>query len=139
PLPAMPARPAMASRPAPATPPPAPPAPPAWPASPVSSVQAPMPPAGAMPAQETPREDGFSQTLAVLHAVERGELTTDEATARLSDREGEERSAQPPASPSLEGRGTPCIGPCRCRDAQASYKRCEAPSFAPSLQGGGSG
>jgi hypothetical protein len=48
-----------------------------------------MPPAGTVAAAETPQEDGFSQTLAVLQAVERGELSIDEAMARLSDLEEE--------------------------------------------------
>jgi hypothetical protein len=52
-------------------------------------VQAAMPPAGTVAAAETPQEDGFSQTLAVLQAVERGELSIDEAMARLSDLEEE--------------------------------------------------
>ena len=39
------------------------------------------------------RRGGFSETLAVLQAVERGELTIDEAMARLSDLEGESEQA----------------------------------------------
>lgn len=87
PLPTMPAAPARPMvPPAPA----APPAPPSWPASPAPPappappVQEALPAAGSIAAPEAPQEDGFSQTLAIMQAVERGELSIDEAMTRLA-------------------------------------------------------
>jgi hypothetical protein len=78
--------------PLPASPPtartaPTPPAPPAAPVTPVPIVQG----AGSTPQPDAP-EDGLSETLAVLQAVERGELSIDEAMERLATLEG---GAQP--------------------------------------------
>jgi putative adhesin len=85
-LPPLPATPSVARGvPAPA----APPAPPA-PAPPLTPV--PMTQGASSAAQSDPPEDGFSETLAVLQAVERGELTIDEAMEKLATLEG---GAQP--------------------------------------------
>ena len=62
-----------------------PPPQPAAPAMPSESPRPAMPP----PPPESAAEDGFTETLAVLQAVERGELTIDEAMEKLATLEDE--------------------------------------------------
>lgn len=82
-LPPLPATPSAARGvPAPAAPP-APPAPPASSNAPVPAMQG-----GVGAVRPEAPDDGFSETLAVLQAVERGELSIDEAMERLATLEG---------------------------------------------------
>ncbi len=84
-LPPLPATPQGAFTPLAPPAPPSPPAPPA-PFAPPAPLVAPVPTTygGDRAAQPDAPEDGFSETLAVLQAVERGELSIDEAMEKLA-------------------------------------------------------
>ncbi len=88
----LPSLPATAARPAPPARPPMPVAPPIPPLPPLPPSVVPAAAAGAIatPAQGEEPEDTMSETLSVLRAVERGELSIDEAMERLAQLEGAE-------------------------------------------------